>query len=75
VKREYVFRVLTRDPDRPLDELELIEFGVEDSEAFGKAVAAIGGLLNMPGSTPEKVAKQMRHHRQEPRKIVLVGKP
>ncbi len=72
---EYVFRILKRDPDRPLDERELIEFGNADAEAFGRAVGAVAGLLSQPGATPEKVVRQMRRHREAPMKIVLAGKP
>jgi hypothetical protein len=67
--KEYVFRILTRDPDRPLDERTLIEFGVEDAEAFGKAVGAVGGLLQLHGK-PETVALAMR---QYVKKVIILG--
>ena len=66
--KEYVCRILSRDPDKPLDERELIEFGVEDSEAFAQAVGALAGLLAMPGQTPERVAQAMQAHKM-PQKV------
>jgi len=59
--QEYVFTIAVRDPEHPLGQVPLIEFGV-NTEASQKFTGAISNIVEMLKllKTPEKVAEFMR---------------
>lgn len=71
---EYVFRILSRDPEHPLGETMLVEFGQSDARAFADAVGALTDMLRVL-KTPEKVARFMRENAALARRdLLLKGK-
>lgn len=63
--KEYVCRICLRDPDHPLTEGTILEFGTvcTDARAFADALSALVQLLRLKG-TPEKTAEFMVEQRQ-----------
>ena len=71
--KEYVFRIVVRDPEAPLREGVVFEFGTPttDATAFTSAIEAFAAMLRING-TPEKTVRFIEQNKEAARLKKLI---